>query len=207
MQKIGIVVLLNTKVQSVFVDTDREIVEVNLGNIRYTAKKIVATSNSDIRIENPQVQAVQPHRSRPFPHIYLLIEDPTPPRFTYRGLSGSEASRAMNCTGYVDIPPGLQVIAIQVHGEQNLSNPEKYVDDLKKMNLIDQNARLLKAENYIYQQCAFSQALLHKLGPNAQKMFEVIHTGHISMLANQIEKWKKVMKPWNEIIGPLQAAG
>jgi len=209
MHSLGVVLLLNSKVESVFVDTSRSIAEVKINGMRYTTQKVVLTSYSEIRIENPQVQNSTSHPHN-FYHIGMLISDPTPPRFTYRNMSGKGASRSTNYTPYSQElqGTGMQLITIQVHGQQNLDKADQFFAELKKLGLIAENAQLLLVENYIYRQVSLNQAAIHKLGAPAQTIFEILSTGHISNLSNYIEKWKKILKPWNESIGhPLQAAG
>jgi hypothetical protein len=209
MHSLGVVLTLNSKLESVFIDTSRSIAEVRINGIGYTTQKLVLTYNSEIKIENPQVQnpASNPHT---FYHIGMLIADPTPPRFTYRNLRGNGASRSTNYTPYSQELQGTgkQLITIQVHGQQNLNKADQFFAELKKQGLIAENAQLLQVENYIYRQVPFNQGTLHKLGAPAQAMFEILNTGHISNLGNYVEKWKKAMKPWNESMKPqLQAAG
>jgi hypothetical protein len=208
MDHFGVILLLNSKVESVFIDTTREIAEVKVGDIRYTTPKLVVTNNSEIKIENPGVQN-HAHNPHTYYHIGMLIEDPTPPRFTYRNIHGNGASRSTNYTPYsVELKgTGRQLITVQVHGEQNLAHADKFIEDLKKQKLIDENAKLLQMENYIYKQVAFNQSALHKLGPKAQSIIEIINTGHITNLANSIDKWKKALRPWHEIMWENDAAG
>jgi len=205
MDHYGVILLLNSKVESVFVDTTRAIAEVKINDNRYTTLKVVVTNNSEIKLENPEVQNNTPH-PHTYYHIGMLIEDPTPPRFTYRNIHGNGASRSTNYTPYsADLKgTGKQLITVQVHGEQNLANADKFIEELKKQQLIDQNARLLQMENYIYKQVSLNQTALHKLGPKAQGIFEIINTGHITNLAGSIDRWKKALQPWNEITNPAR---
>lgn len=207
MDHYGVILLLNTKLESAFVDPNREIVEVKINSMRYTTPKLVVTNNSEIAFENPELQNTHPRNPHTYYHVGMLIEDSGPPRFTYKSLHGNGASRSTNYTCYSQELKGTgkQLITIQVHGEQNLANAPKILEELRKQKLIDENAKLIQTENYIYKQVAFNQTALHKLGPKAQKMFEIINTGHITNLANSIDKWKTGMKPWKEIIGPQAA--
>lgn len=210
MRSLGVVLLLNTKLESVFVDTSCSIAEIRFNDRHYTTKKVVLTPCSEVKIDNPQVQN-SPFHPHNYYHIGLLIADPTPPRFAYKNLSGHGASRSTNYTLYsVELKDtGKQLITIQVHGEKNMKNAEQFMAELKKQGLIDSKAELLKVENYTYKQCHFNQGLLHQLGPEAQSIFEVLNTGHITNLSTYIEKWKTGMKPWNQMTLPdqLSAAG
>ncbi len=206
MDRIGVILLLNSKVESVFIDTTRDIAEVKIGDMRYTTPKLIVTYNSDLAIENPGLQN-NPSRPHTYYHVGMLIEDPTPPRFTYRNIHGHGASRSTNYTCYSKELQGTgkQLITVQVHGEQGLANPSLFLEELKKYAMIDQNAKLLQTENYIYKQVALNQSAIHKIGPKAQAIFEILNTAHITNLSNSIDKWKKVMKPWNEVMTPQLA--
>jgi len=203
MDHFGVVLLLNSKLESVFIDTTREIAEVKINDMRFTTLKLIVTNNSEINIENPGVQS-HPHRPHTYYHVGMLIEDPTPPRFTYRNIHGGGASRSTNYTCYSKQLQGTgkQLITVQVHGEQNLANAPNFLEELRKQGLIDANAKLLQTENYIYKQVAFNQSALPKLGHQAQAIFEIINTSHITNLANSIDKWKTAMKPWKEVMSP-----
>jgi hypothetical protein len=205
MDHFGVILLLNSKVESVFIDTHREIAEVRIGDMRYTSPKLVVTNNSEIILENPGVQN-NPPRPHTYYHVGMLIEDPNPPRFTYKNLQVNGASRSTNYTSYSKELQGTgkQLITVQVYGEQGMANAPLFLEELRKQGLIDQNAKLLEMENYIYKQVSLNQSAIHKLGPKAQAIFEIINTAHITNLANSIDKWKTAMKPWNEVMSSHQ---
>jgi hypothetical protein len=200
MRSLGIVVLLSTRLESVFVDTSLSIAEVHFNDRRYTTKKMVVTQCSEINFDNPQIQN-QPSRTQTYYHVGMLIADPTPPRFTYRNLSSHGAFRMTNYTPYsVEMKgTGKQLITVQVHSEQATKNVEQFLADLKKRGLIDPSAQLLRTENYNYKQGHLDKSAIHKLGPEAQSIFEIISTIHITNISNYIEKWEKVLKPWSEM--------
>jgi hypothetical protein len=200
MRSLGIVVLLSTKLESVFVDTSLSIAEVRFNDRRYTTKKVVVTQCSEIKFDNPQIQNQSSH-TQTYYHVGMLIADQTPPRFTYRSLSGHGASRTTNYTPYsVEMKgTGKQLITVQVHSEQATKNVEQFLTDLKKQGLIDPSAQLLRTENYNYKQGHLDKSAIHKLGPEAQSIFEIISTSHITNISNSIEKWEKVLKPWREM--------
>jgi hypothetical protein len=208
MQTVGVVLFLNSKLESVFVDTSRGIAEAKINDRRYTTQKLVVSSNSELKIENPEVQQPTSHAHNYY-HIGMLIVDSSAPRFTYKNMTGQGASRATNYTPYSRElqGTGMQLITLQVHGEKNLHDPHKFIAELKKQKLIDEKAQLLKVENYIYKQVPLHQASIHKLGPKAQPIFEILNTGHINNLSNYVEKWKQAMKPWHETMGQQRAAG
>ncbi|HEX4839000.1 MAG TPA: FAD/NAD(P)-binding protein [Rhabdochlamydiaceae bacterium] len=210
MEHYGVVLLLSSKLETAFVDLNREIVEVKINGMRFTTPKLIVTNNSEIIFENPELQNTPPRNPHFSFHVGMLIEDPTPPRFTYRNFHTNGASRSTNYTCYSKELQGTgkHLITIQARGENAMDNVPQFLEALKKQKLIDENAKLLQTENYIYKQVAFNQTGLHKLGPKAKEMFEIINTSHIGNLALSIDKWKKVMKPWKDIMIPeLSRAG
>lgn|GEM_PF-1053999 len=210
MEHYGVVLLLSSKLETVFVDLNREIVEVKINGMRFTTPKLIVTNNSDIVFENPELQNIPPRNPHSSFHVGMLIEDPTPPRFTYKNFHTNGASRSTNYSCYSKELQGTgnHLITIQVHGEKNMDNVPQFLEALKKQKLIDENAKLLQTENYIYKQVAFNQTALHKLGPKAKEMVEVINTSHIGNLVLSIDKWKNVMKPWKEVMNQeLSRAG
>lgn len=210
MEHYGVVLLLSSKLETAFVDLDREIIEVKINGMRFTTPKLIVTNNSDIVFENPQLQNTPPRQPYSYFHVGMLIEDPTPPSFAYRNLHADRnlhtdgASRLTNYTCYSKELQGTgnQLITIQVYGEKNMDNVPQFLEILKKQKLIDENAKLLQTESYIYKQVAFNQTRLRNLGPKAKEMFEIINTSHIGNLVLSIDKWKSVMKPWKDIMCP-----
>jgi hypothetical protein len=196
MKKVGVILALNSKLESVFIDTEREIAEVKVNGIRFTTRKIVVTHSSNIQFENPQLnQAKQNQTPQKYPHIYLLISDPTPSKFTYLNLSVSGCSRAMNVTRFVGLEgTGTQLIAIQVHNTSNLNDGQKYLDELKRLGHIDAIATLISVETYVFEQNRLNQSAINQVKPAT--IFEILNTSHITNIRNYIDKWKQGIKPW-----------
>lgn len=199
----GIVLLLNHKLESVYIDLTHQFAEVKTNGMKFTTSKILTTPASFINIENLPNKAANQGRSgkAKYFHLYILIEDHTAPRFAYQNGLATGVSRMMNLTHYVGLNgTGMQIIVIQTHGEQYLKNPETYLQQLKQKGLVDQSARLLRSETNIYEQSYFNQGFLTQMGSGAQAMFETLNTGHIQSIAGYVPKWKKVMKPYKEAI-------
>lgn len=192
-----IVLLLGHKLESVYIDTAKAIAEVKVKDKRYTTSKLLVTYASEVKIENLGVSQQMPYKAK-YPHVYLLIEDPTPSRFTYIHPSAQGVSRAMNVTQFVGLEgTGMQLIAVQVYGENYLNNGEQILQQFKNLMIVDPNARLMRTENYIYEQSYFNMGSVNQLGPVATAMFEVLNTGHILNIGTYAEKWKKALKPFN----------
>jgi hypothetical protein len=193
MEAVGTKLLLNSRLESVYVDTAREIAEVKINGKIYTTPKVVVTGCSDVRMENTWREPVSNHSK--YPHIYILIADATPTRFTYAQPGIRGVSRVMNVSQFLGLEEtGLQLIAMQIHGESFLQNGPKYFEELKKLKLIDASAELLRTENYIYEQVTLDRGQLQ------HAFFEILDTSHIANIGSQAEKWKTSMRPWNEIM-------
>jgi hypothetical protein len=192
-----IVLLTNTKLESVSLNLAEHTVLLHTQSRDYTAGKIIATPMSSFAIQ-PSTPTQNLNKSSYY-HLYLLLQDPTPPRFTYHGGIGSNTSRVMNLTHFVGLTDtGRHLIVVQTHSEASLTTPQIYLDSLKQHNLIDPSAYLLKSEPYIYQTGTLNQSLIQQL--KAQSLIEVIQTGHFQNLTSHIARWKQALKPYNEIV-------
>ncbi|EKE08605.1 MAG: hypothetical protein ACD_17C00082G0001 [uncultured bacterium] len=130
-------------------------------------------------------------------HLYLLIYDPTPFRFTYRSGVAQGMSRMMNLTYFVGLSgTNEQLIAIQVHSDQYLDNAQQFLDSLKSHGLVDESAHLLDVDAYVYESATFNQKLLHSWTTDAT--IEILQTGHIQNLSRYIPRWKEILKPWSK---------
>ena len=199
MQKVGTILMLGSRVESVYVDTARHLVQVKVNGRRLTTKKMVVTHCSEISFENSL--STSPVVRVKYPHIYLLVEDSTPVRFSYKHLSVQGVARAMNVTPFVGLEgSGMQLLAFQVYSDKYLQSADLCLNELKQMGLIDEKARILRQENYTYEQGSFNQAALYQIGPEAAAMFDVLNTGHIANIGIYSEKWKKAMRPWKEVM-------
>jgi hypothetical protein len=202
LRKLGAELWLNSKLESVYIDDIRHIAEIKINGTYYTTAKIIVTAGSEINFANIEKKlAIDSSHSMKYPHIYVLVSDPTPPRFTYKYLNVKGVSRAMNLTPFVGLKEtGSQLIVFQVYGDQYLDKGEEFLNELKKMGLVDPNAQLLREESYVYEQTLFDHNLLNEVGDTAIKIFEIINASHITQIGTYIDKWKTVMKPWKEVM-------
>jgi len=192
----GVTLLLNHRLDGVYVDVAAGHVVVKTEGKQFTAKKIFYTQMTSFYIEN------SPNRpsktAAKYPHLYLLIQDPTPPKFSYMGFGGFGASRAMNLTHFVGLAnTGRQLVVFQVNGEDSFSKGQQLVDDLKKRNLLDASAYILKAEPYTYE---FNYGAQQEILPQFQPYFEMINSSGFGCMSSYIQKWKGSLKPYREII-------
>lgn len=187
----------NTRAETIIIDRSQKIAIVQTKTGSFTTKKVIATPMSSFNLEpnsSPQTYGKSKHY-----HLYMLIQDPTPPRFSYQAGIVKGASRMMNLTPFVELAgTGRQLIVIQTYHEQYLANAQMFLDGLKHKNLIDQGAYILETETYIYESGAFHQGLISSSG--AQGIIEMLQTGHFQSLSSHIPKWQTVLKPFHETL-------
>ncbi len=184
----------NCKAESATINAQQKIATVLTKNGAFTTHKLIVTPMSCISFN---IEAPQEFKKKGYYHLYLLIQDPTNPKFSYLNGISKGVSRLMNLTSFVGLAgTGRQLIVVQTHEEKGLSRGQTYLDDLKSKKLIDPSAYLIKAETYIYETGAFHQGLIAKMG--AQEIVEILQTGHIEGLAKFIPKWKQALKPFKD---------
>lgn len=194
----NVMMVLGSKVEQVFIDEEKKIVEVNTANIQTTSSKLVVTPSTYLCLGGSPSNKVPSANKVKYYHVYLLIQDETPPRFSYKYGAGKGISRMMNLTHFSDLADtGLQLIAIQTHNDYYLSHPEEFFSYLKTNKLVKEDAELVCAENCIYEQSHLDTSLV---APYKSSMIEVLNTGHFLSMSNYITKWKQVLKPFEEAI-------
>lgn len=197
LRKTDALLLLNHRLETVSIDPSQSFATVKTKEKQFTTSKVIVTQMSSFQIENltpPQSQV----KSKYY-HLYLLIQDPTPPRFCYQGGVSSGVSRLMNLTHFVGLTQtGQQLLVIQTHSEQSFQKGETYLKDLKSRNLVSESAYILKSESYIYEQGPYNCSSIRQLEASAQALFETINTGHFQSLSTYVPKWKRVLRPFDE---------
>lgn len=184
--------LLNKKLQSIFIDSAREYVELNLGDVRYTTGKLILTPASNFRVDNPSFSNVNATQ-HPYYHLYMLVEDQTPSRFTYLNGIASGISRSMNLTPFLQMPRSdLQLIVLQTHGKKELVDAQKFLEEFKAKGYLAKDARIITVESYIYNQTFMNVNSVQKLGGS---LIEVLDSSSFGGLAKYLDKWKGAMKP------------
>lgn len=189
-----IALLLNHRLESAYVDLEQQHVVVKAKDKQFTTKKIYYTSMTSFHIENNPLPPTTP--SSKYYHLYLLLQDPSPPKFYY--LSGGIAgtSRMMNLTSFADLKEtGRQLIVFQVHGESFFDKGERFLEELKKKNLVEPSAYILKVEPLIYETAYFREAIPSHWKP----FFEMINASSFNAMCSYIGKWKSALKPYREI--------
>lgn len=190
-QKSGIQLHVNCKVENIWMQPPCAIVQTAEKN--YRCRKLIVTPATHCGWPpHPPIQ-----RSSSYYHLYLLIQDPTPCRFTYLHKPLPDIPRMMNLTPFTDLAAsGRQLIAIQTRKEQTLQQDQILLDALKEKQLIDASASLLRSEPYIYVSHSFPQHLIQKM--EAADIVEILQTGHFESLVSHMHKWKPVLIPFSE---------
>jgi hypothetical protein len=190
-ERTNIEVLLDHKIESVKIDPIEPIALIKTREKEFTTSKILVTSYSSIQFDSAQKLSMTQ-----FNHLYMLIEDPTPARFSFRSGIGKGISRLMNLTHFVGLEgTGRQLIVFQTFGEITNASQENFLEVLKKNDLVHASARIVRAEKHIYEQGQFHMPT----HPNAQHVLELLKTNHINDMMRYIPKWKTVFKPYGEV--------
>lgn len=201
----SVVLLLNTKLESVYIDLGREHVVFKTSYGKQTTAKIILTPNTCFVIENAPsfAKELKPKETNSH-HLYLLIDDPTPWRFTYKCSAFSGYTRLMNLTPFLDLEnQGLQLIALQTLMAPKPFQDEECLENLKKHELIDPSARLICSESFTYTQHVKRPSPIHHLSKEMKAFFEVLETGHLLNIGKYAPKWKEALKPFKEVVlGP-----
>lgn len=192
-----IVLLMGHRAENVMIDSAKKIATVQTKSGTFTTNKLIVTPMSCITFS--QTSIPQYYGKSKYYHLYLLTQDPTPPKFSYQGGITSGVSRIMNLTHFVGLTgTGRHLIVVQTHSEQSLSNGQAFLDAMKTSKLVDSSAYILKAEPYIYEAGAFHQGLISQMG--AEGMIDVLQTGHFQSLSSYMPKWKQVLKPYKQAV-------
>ncbi|MBY0528822.1 MAG: hypothetical protein K2P51_01380 [Rhabdochlamydiaceae bacterium] len=194
------VLLLNHPLESVYIDPLEPQAIVSTRGLRYSTRKVIVTPCSEIKLENhPTLPLDRQTTSKgKYYHLYMLIQDATAPRFSYLTGRGEGVSRMMNLTHFVDLDnSGNQLIVLQLHGERYFNDAHKYMDHLKKQQLIEETATLIQAESHIYEQPYYNQSLVTQM-PNGLQVFELLQTGAIASMGSYISKWEQAIAPLTE---------
>ena len=188
LEKTNIDLWLNTRAERASIDETNKCARLQLGNRMVSADKVYLCGYSFLNIGNEELQI---HKTKYF-HLYLLVADPTPPRFGYQNGGAHNVSRMMNLTRFVGLEnTGRQLIVFQTY-EGNLGNGEEFLRELKKQKLLDESAYILKSEPYVYEQWPSH----HTRG---NPYFEHVQTYDIRNIVNNFTKWKELLKSYAEI--------
>ncbi len=190
----NILLWTETKLESALIDPETKVASLTTPKGVITADKMILTPMSAL--------SFSPHSNQNYAkskhyHLYLLVQDATPYRFTYRQGLGGKSSRLMNLTPFVDLAgTGRQLIVVQTPNENGLEDELSHLELIKKENLLDPGAYILQSDRYIYESGSLNQSQIP-----FKDVVQILQTGHFNNLNQHIAKWKTVLKPYREAIG------
>jgi hypothetical protein len=174
-------------VESAEIDRGQGHVILNTAEEQFTASRVFVTAYTHFGKEAEM-------KKNKYYHLYLLIHDPTPPRFSYRtGIP--HTTRLMNATPYVDLEhTGRQLIILQLHSEEETRNEAFHLNHLKELDLVDKSAYIVNSEAFCFEQWqAPKQQSFFKDNPH---YFEYLNTNTLIHMAKYIDRWKEVLQPY-----------
>ncbi len=189
----GIPLLTVCRVESVYLDQDKKVAFLKTQMGTFTARKIVVTQGSSFEIDGIGREKA----SQKFYHLYLLLQDPTPSRFSYQEGTVPGVMRMMNLTPFLGLAEtGRQLIVLQTRSDTEVHKVNSFVSGLKLASLIDPGAYLLKAEPYVYEQGP--PFPMNQLSQNLKMFFEMLNASHFNAIASYMPKWKMILPPYVE---------
>ena len=182
-ERTDIVLLLNHKVENI--DLSSSYATLQTPNKEFTASKVIVTSATSFCLNRA---SCHPTASKYY-HLYLLIQDPSSPRFTYCSGVSSGISRMMNLSHFAGLTDtGRQLVVLQIHSQKDLQSEELFLADLKKHHLLDEGAYILSSETYTYEQSRSRHTKNHPL-------LEILATDTFTSMSSHIARWKQVLPP------------
>lgn len=184
--------LLHQPLKSIFIDTERNCVELNCDAMHFSVGRLIMTPASAFHIENPTfVNNERPKHH--YYHLYMLVEDLKPVSFTYLNGIITGMSRAMNLTPFLHMPdPNLQLIVVQTYRDTHFNEGPKFLEAFKNKQLLSENARILMTEHYVYDQSLMNVSQVKKIGG---PLIEILDSSSFMSMAKYFDKWKSVMTP------------
>ncbi len=194
LEKTSAQLLLDSPLESILIDPSQTFLTITTNGNRYTASKMILTPMSAFAIEGKKQES---NSKSKFYHLYMLIQDPTPPKFCYHGSVSRGTTRMMNLTHLVGLTDtGRQLLVFQTYNDHYFKEGETILNDLKMKNLVDASAYILNSEPHIFEQNQSQYHFISRLNGVEQKLFEVINTGHFQSLTTYISKWKTALHPY-----------
>lgn len=185
----NITLLLEQPLESIFIENN--IVLARTKGIQFSTEKLIIPRHCSFLIENQQTELVI--KKQAYHHIYLLIEDHTLPRFSYKYGRGTDIVRAMNLSPFVGlVGTGKHLMIAQTNVEVTLKEGQKYLEFLKQLDLVDNSARLLKVEIGTYEQYRYDNAIT-KQAKATPGLIQLLETSSLEGMSQYISKWEKVL--------------
>ena len=183
----------NQLVHSGVIDEENGQAIVKTADKQFSAEKIFLTPYTYF----PEELGEAAKNKLKFHHLYLLVYDPNPVKFTY-SFGIPHTTRMMNVTDFVDLDnTGMQLIILQTHDEDSLNKSSVFLSKLKEKNLIDESAYIVKSESYTYHQWPSHNHVLSRSYP---KYFEILDTHNLINMTKYISRWKESLTTYKEAV-------
>lgn len=194
-----IVYLLNHSVDTVVVHEDHLVVKTR--GKEFSTDKVITIPCGYFKLEGEQIHyQTSPPSLLKYWHLYLLIQDPSSPKFSYMNYFYTGISRCMNLTHFMGLTgSGTQLFVFQSHNKEAIWMQEEILADMKKKNLLDPSAYILKSDIFIYEQYPYNTSWYHRLPGSIKEHFEILDTSAFGSMSRYITKWEQVMKPYKEL--------
>lgn len=188
--KTNITLLLNTRVEEVSIEDDLAVVKTTQGPV--TAEQIFITPMSAFSIqENQNFFPIDKLNKQSFYHFYLLVEDPSEPRFSYIELASPTAYRVMNLTHFSGLQnSGQHLMIVQTRSEN--ANGADLLQEIKQQGLVHEDATLLSEEFYVYERYNSIAEIIEQLS-EGRKFFHMLETTRFENLAESVARWKALL--------------
>lgn len=185
----SIELLKHHRVDRVVIDEANKKAIVESGQEKFTASKVYAPSYSYFPIGDEILKELKKTK---YYHLYLLIQDATPPKFSYRA-GIAHAARMVNLTPFVDLKDtGQQLIIFQTWSQEK--SGQMFLDELKMQNLVDPSAYILKEEWCIYEQYPSTSYTIKS------PYFEQLQTFDFRGISQHITRWKEALAIYDDAV-------
>lgn len=190
MHTAGIDLALNEELLHLYVDS-RAIVHAKTSKREITSKKIILPSHFHVMVDNYPLESS--YQSYKFYHLFLLVEDPAPQKFTTARKPIEGAMRIMNLTKFTQLKgTNQQLIILQISNDCVLEEAGGFLEKLKNADMLSPAALLIQTEKYIYDQFHRSTAI-SKLAQEYPLSVRVISSGDLHNLNASLPDWEKVI--------------
>jgi hypothetical protein len=178
--------IVQKKLESVSIAQDRQSLELKMEGFETSAAKLFVTYASQFKVEQlSETELWYTHHD--FYHLYLLIQEEGPARFTYLNSIANGMQRAMNLTPFVSMPqPNTHLIVIQTYGRENLGEMQSFMEAFKANGYLSQQAQILTSDVYYYRQASCNLSYFQKY---AGPLVEVLDSSSFAGISRYLDKW------------------
>lgn len=184
---IGVDLHLLEPVHTLDVDTAADHVRLELTHRTVSAAKVLLSPAAQVEFKQLREKTTYVVR---YVHLYLLIDDPTPPAFAYQYLGKAGVNRAMNLTHFCGLyGTGRQLIAFQLNPHCERVDPEALLSVEKGKGLLSREATILRAEYHVFEQNQGTNLVLSQLAPDYRRYFELLNTSSFGVICQHVRRF------------------